>query len=93
MPKNVQTSVQLISHTSKVMLKILQAKLPQYVNQEVPDVQERFRKDRGTRDQVVNICCFTEKANGFQKYIYFCFTADAKAFDCMNHNCGKFLKR
>ena len=70
MPKNVQTTV-LISHASKVMLKILQARLQQYMNQELPDVQAGFRKDRGTRDQTANICWIIEKAREFQKSIYF----------------------
>ena len=69
-----------ISHTSKVMLKILQARLQQYVNHELPDVQAEFRKGRGTRDQIVNICWMIEKARKFQKNIYFCFIDDNKAF-------------
>ena len=75
MPKNAQTTAQLHSseHTSKVMLKILQARLQQYVNCELPDVQTGFRKGRGTRDQIANIHCLIEKAREFQKYIYFCF--------------------
>ena len=85
MPKNVQTTV-LISHASKVMLKILQARLQQYVNQELPDVQAGFRKGRGTRDQIANIRWITEKAREFQKKIYFCFIDYAKAFDCVDHN-------
>ena len=77
----------LISHAGKVMLKILQVKLQQYVNQELPDVQARFRKGRGTRDQIVNICWIIEKAREFQKKnIYFCFIDYAKAFDCVDHN-------
>ena len=76
----------LISHTSKVMLKILQARLQQYMNQELPDVQARFRKGRGTRDQIANICWITEKAREFQKKIYFCFIDYTKAFDCVDHN-------
>ena len=68
------------------MLKILQARLQQYVNHELPDVQAGFRKDRGTRDQIANIRWITEKATEFQKNIYFCFTYYAKAFDCVNHN-------
>jgi len=75
----------LISHTSKVMLKILQARLQQYVNRELPDVQAGFRKGRGTRDQIVNICWIMEKAREFQKNIYFCFIDYAKAFDCVDH--------
>ena len=68
------------------MLKILQARLQQYVNHELPDVQDGFRKGRGTRDQIANICWITEKAREFQKSIYFCFIDYAKAFDCVNHN-------
>ena len=68
------------------MLKILQAKLQQYMNCELPDVQAGFRKDRGTRDQIANICWFTEKAREFQKSIYFCFIIYAKAFDCVDHD-------
>ena len=76
------------------MLKILQARLQQYVNCELPDVQGGFRKGRGTRDQTANIHCIMEKAREFQKNIYFCFIDYAKAFDCVDHNnCGKFLKR
>ena len=83
-----------ISHASKVMLKILQARLQQYVNCELADVQAGFRKDRGTRDQIANICWVMEKAREFQKNIYFCFIGYAKAFDCVDHhNCGKFWKR
>ena len=73
-------TVALISHASKVMLKILQAKLQQYLNCELPDVQAGFRKGRGTRDQIANICWITEKAREFQKHI--CFIDYAKAFDC-----------
>ena len=76
----------LISHASKVMLKILQGKLQQYVNCELPDVQAGFRKGRGTRDQTVNIRWIMEKAREFQKNIYFCFINYAKAFDCVDHN-------
>ena len=68
------------------MLKILQAKLQQYVNHELPGVQAGFRKGRGTRDQIANICWIIEKAREFQKNIYFCFVDYAKAFDCVNHN-------
>ena len=68
------------------MLKILQARLQQYVNGELPDVQAGFRKDRGTRDQIANICWIIEKAREFQKNIYFCFIDYAKAFDCVDHN-------
>ena len=84
----------LISHASKIMLKILQARLQQYVNCELPDVQAGFRKGRGTRDQIANICWIIEKAREFQKNIYFCFIDYAKAFDCVDTtNCGKFFKR
>ena len=76
----------LISHASKLMLKILQARLQQYMNCELPDVQAGFRKCRGTRDQIANICWIIEKAREFQKNIYFCFIDYAKAFDCVNHN-------
>ena len=74
-----------ISHTSKVMLKILQARLQQHMNQELSDVQAGFRKGRGTRDQIANIHWIIEKARKFQKNIYFCFIDYAKAFDCMDH--------
>ena len=76
----------LISHASKVMLKILQARLQQYVNRELPDVQVDFRKGRGTRDQIANICWIIKKAREIQKNIYFCFIDYAKAFDCVDHN-------
>ena len=79
-------TIALISYASKVMLKILQARLQQYVNCEPPDVQAGFRKGRGTRDQVANICWIMEKAREFQKNIYFCFIDYAKAFDCVDHN-------
>ena len=79
-------TIALISHTSKVMLNILQARLQQYVNRELPDVQAGFRKGRGTRDQIANICWIMEKAREFQKNTYFCFIDYAKAFDCVNHN-------
>ena len=77
------------------MLKILQARLQQYVNSELPDVQAGFRKGRGTRDQIANIHWIIEKAREFQKNIYFCFIDYAKAFDCVDHNkpCVKFFKR
>ena len=67
------------------MLKILQARLQQYVNREIPDVQAGFRKGKGTRDQIANICWILEKAREFQKNIYFCFIDYAKAFDCVDH--------
>ena len=79
-------TIALISHASKVMLKILQAKPQQYVNWELPDVQAGFRKGKGTRDQVANICWIIKKAREFQKNIYFCFIDYAKAFDCVDHN-------
>ena len=78
--------IAFILHVSKVVLKILQARLQQYVNDELPDVQAGFRKGRGTRDQIANICRITEKAREFQKNIYFHFIDYAKAFDCMDHN-------
>ena len=74
-------TIALISHAIKVMLKILQARLQQYVNRELPDVQAGFRKGRGTRDQIANICWIIEKAREFQKNIYFCIIDYAKAFD------------
>ena len=79
-------TVALISHASKVMLKLLHARLQQYVNREIPDVQVGFRKGRGTRDQIANICWIIEKAREFQKNIYLCFIDYAKAFDCVDHN-------
>ena len=93
MPKNAHTTTQLhSSHTnkvlllaSKVLLKILQARLQRYVNREIPDVQAGFRKSRGTRDQIANIRWIIEKAREFQKNI-FCFIDYAKAFDCVDHN-------
>ena len=75
------------------MLKILQARLQQYMNHELPDVQAGFRKGRGTRDQITNIHWITEKAKEFQKNTYFCFIDYDKAFYCADHNGGKFLKR
>ena len=79
-------TIALISHASKVMLKILQARLQQYVNREIPDVQAGFRKGRGTRDQIVNTRWIIRKAREFQKNIYFCFIDYVKAFDCVDHN-------
>ena len=79
-------TIVLISHASKVMLKILQASLQQYVNHEIPDVQAGFRKGRGTRDLIANIHWFIEKASEFQKNIYFCFIDYAKAFDIVDDN-------
>ena len=78
--------VALISHASKVMFKILQVRLRQYLNQEIPDEQAGFRKGRETRDQIANIHWIMEKAREFQKNIYFCFIDYAKAFDCVDHN-------
>ena len=88
MPKNVQNchTIALISHATKVMLKILQARLQQYVNRELPDVQAGFKQGRGTRDQIVNILWVIEKAREFQKNTYFCLIDYAKAFDCVDHN-------
>ena len=79
-------TVSLISHASKVMLKILHASLQHYMNQELPDIQSRFRKDRGTRDQIANIFLVIDKAREFEKNIYLCFIDYAKAFDCVDHN-------
>ena len=88
MLKNIQTTAQfaLISHTSKVMLKILQVRLQQSVNCELPDVQAGYRKGRGTRDQIAHICWIIKKAREFQKNIYFCFINYAKAFNCVDYN-------
>ena len=89
-PKNATTTTQWYSshalHASKVMLKILQARLQQYVNHELPDAQAGFRKSRGTRNQIANICWFIEKAREFQENIYLCFIDYAKAFDSVDHN-------
>ena len=79
-------TVALISHAGKVMLKILQARLQQYMFCELPDVQAGCTKGRGTRDQIANIRCILEKAREFKKNIYFCFIDYAKAFDCVDHN-------
>ena len=79
-------TIALISHASKVMLKLLQARLEQYMIPELPDVQAEFRKGRGMTDQIANICWIMEKAREFQKNIYFCFIAYAKAFHCVDHN-------
>ena len=87
------SKIALISHDSKVMLKILQARLQQYMNHELPDVQAGFRKDRETRDQIANIRWIIEKAREFQKNIYFCFIDYAKASVWITTNCGKFSKR
>ena len=78
----------LISHASKIMHKILQARLLRYMNHELPDVQAEWRKDRGTRDQIATICWVTEKAGNLKK-VYFCFTDYAKAFDCVDHKLWK----
>ena len=87
MPKNVQTTKQqLILHASKVMLKIHQVRLQQYVNHKLPDVEAGFRKGRGTRDQIANIHWLTEKAREFHFNIYFCFIDCAKAFDSVDHH-------
>ena len=85
-PKNAQTTTQLHSSHTLVMLKILQTRLQQYVNRELPDVQVGFRKGRGTRDQIANICWIIDKAREFQKNIYFCFVDYAKVFDCVDHH-------
>ena len=79
-------TIAFTSHTSKVMLKILQARLQQYVNCELPVAQAGFRKGRGTRYQIANICWIIKKAREFQKNMYFCFIDYAKAFDCVDHN-------
>ena len=79
-------TIELISQATKVRLKILQARLQQYVNHELPNVQAGFRKGRGARDQIANTCWIIEKAREFKKNIYFCFIDYAKAFDCVDHN-------
>ena len=86
MPKNAQTTAQLHSSHTLVKLKILQARLQQYVNCELPDVQAGFRKSRVTRDQIANIRWIIKKEREFQKKIYFCFIDYAKTFDCVDHN-------
>ena len=87
MPKNAQTTTQLhSSHASKVMFKILQARLQQYMKRELPDVQTGFRKGRGTRDQIASLCWIIRKARVPEKNIYFCFIDYANAFDCMDQN-------
>ena len=86
MPKNAQTTAQFHSSHMLVMLEILQARLQQYMNHELADVQAGFRKGRGTSDQIANICWIIEKAREFQENIYFCFIDFAKAFDCVNHD-------
>ena len=86
-------TIALISHASKVMLKILQARLQQYVNRKLPDVQAGFRKGRGTRDEIANIRWIMEKAREFQKIIYFCLIDYSKALTmCITTNCGKFKR-
>ena len=79
-------TIALISHASKVMLKILQARLQQYVNHEIPDIQAGLREGKGTTDQIANIHWIVEKVREFQKNIYFCFIDYVKAFDCVDHN-------
>ena len=87
-------TIALISHASEIMLRILQARLQEYMTYELPDVQAGFRKGRGTRDQIANIRCITEKEREFQKNIYFCFTDYSKASDFwITTSCEKFLKR
>ena len=94
MPKNAQTTAQLHSSHTLVMLKILPARLQWYVNCVLSDVQAGFRKGRGTRDQIANIHWIIEKAREFQKNIYFCFIDYAKAFDCVDHKkLWKILKK
>ena len=82
----LKVPIALVSHASKIMLKILQARLQQYLNHELPDVKARFRKGRGTRDQIANIRWIIEKAREFHKNINFCFIDYAEAFDCVDHN-------
>ena len=88
-------TIVLLSHNCKVMLKILKARLQQYVNSELPDVPARFGKGRGTRDQIANIHWIIRKTREFHRRIYFCFIDYTKVFDCVDHktNCEKFLKR
>ena len=91
MPKNAQTTTQLHSSHMTVMLKILQARLQQYMNHELPDIQAGFRKGRGTRDQIANICWITEKARQFQKNVYVCFIDYVKPLTVwITVSCGKF---
>ena len=94
MPNNFPNycMIALISHASKVMLKILQARLQQYVNRELPHIQVGFRRGRGTRGKISNIHCIIEKAREFQKNIYFCFIDYAKAFDWITTDWGKFFR-
>ena len=86
-------TIALISHASKVMLNILQARLQQYMNHELSDIQAGFRKGRGTRNQIANICWIIEKAREFQKNIYFCFIEYTKAFDYVDHNKLEVLQK
>ena len=87
MPKNTNyCTIAFISHASKVILKILQARLQQYVNSKLPALQAGFTKGRGTRDQIASTCWIIKKARELQKNIYFCFIDYAKAFDCVDHN-------
>ena len=86
-------TIALISHTSRVMLKILQVRLQQYMNRELPDIQPGFRKGRGTRDQIANICWINKKAREFQKNIYFCFIDYAKAFDSESQQTVEYSER
>ena len=86
-------TIALNSHASKIMLKILQARLQQYVSHELPDVLAGFRKGRGTRDQIANICWIIKKSREFEKNIFFCFIDYSKAFDCVDHNKLKNSKR
>ena len=83
---SIYRTIAFISHASKVMPKLLEVRLQQHLTHEIPDVQTGFKKGRETRDQIANICWIIEKAREFQKYIYFCFTDYAKAFDCVDHN-------
>ena len=85
MPKNVQTTTQVHSYASKIMLKVLQARLQQYMNWELSDLQAGFRKGRRTRDQIANIRWITEKARESQNNISFCFIDYTKAFNCVDH--------
>ena len=84
--------LKLISHASKAMLKILQARFQQYVNHELPDIQTGFRKGRGTRGQIANICWIIKNAREFQKNVYFCFIDYGKSFDCVDNKLWKILK-
>ena len=86
LPKNAETTTQLHSYASKALLKILQARLQQYMNREIPDVQAGFRKGRGIIAQIANICWNIKKAKEYQKNIYFCFINYAKTLDCVDHN-------